>query len=472
VADQDINRFHRYSNAFKGDLPGKIPALRELFQLIVNSEVVEESTARSAIGAYVEERFPDGKGMKRPDQEYQDGEFDHRHYDALEAGPTVSLDSLSQKRERLALHLSEASPHSIVFDSPFVTLKKKRALEEISRLLTFLTPVEKRIIEGRFGLGGEESRTLGQIGSDYSLSGSSMGYHQELAIRKMRSITTDFDFDSTDSIAAVEPSWIQTQWNREAREPYLIETYYRTRQAEAEQRKEIREKLRQINALTEWLRREDRYAFDEFRSEAQTGEIAHLAILGRFAEQKDSSRALPYIRVLTEIAASPNAPKNVQELIERLHTKSLETAASQSSPSAYLALKWLAEGNNAAAKRFWDRTPTQFLSLEKTAPSVRKTAGIYLLNSKGRGYRLPEDQSLLILPERQSFYPFSRPPLLLFRPLTDGHLPLIREKRKISKALLPEKNLEQGYRLPIGWEGWVLKKKYIPRDPFQKVEWE
>jgi RNA polymerase primary sigma factor len=58
--------------------------------------------------------------------------------------------------------------------------------EELSRTLELLTPRERRVIELRFGLGNESSRTLAEVGTDLGLSKERIRQIEKEALAKLR----------------------------------------------------------------------------------------------------------------------------------------------------------------------------------------------------------------------------------------------------------------------------------------------
>ena len=70
--------------------------------------------------------------------------------------------------------------------SPFETLLSQKWGEEVRRLLGTLTPIESRIIRGRFGLDDEDELTLKEIGDKYNLSRERIRQLQEQALSKIR----------------------------------------------------------------------------------------------------------------------------------------------------------------------------------------------------------------------------------------------------------------------------------------------
>ena len=76
--------------------------------------------------------------------------------------------------------------------SPYESLANAKWSEEITRLLTTLTPIESRIIRWRFGLDDEDELTLKEIGDKYNLSRERIRQLQEQALGKMRKQMRDF----------------------------------------------------------------------------------------------------------------------------------------------------------------------------------------------------------------------------------------------------------------------------------------
>ncbi len=58
--------------------------------------------------------------------------------------------------------------------------------EELTRTLESLTPRERRVIELRYGLGGERSRTLGEVGTELSLTKERIRQVEKEALTKLR----------------------------------------------------------------------------------------------------------------------------------------------------------------------------------------------------------------------------------------------------------------------------------------------
>ena len=58
--------------------------------------------------------------------------------------------------------------------------------EELTKTLESLTPRERRIIELRFGLGNEYSRTLAEVGRDLGLSKERIRQIEKEALAKLR----------------------------------------------------------------------------------------------------------------------------------------------------------------------------------------------------------------------------------------------------------------------------------------------
>jgi RNA polymerase primary sigma factor len=75
--------------------------------------------------------------------------------------------------------------------SPFDGMVKRNWLKESRRLLENLTPIEKRIIQWRFGLDNDDELTLNEIGAKYGLSRERIRQLQEQALHKMRKQTND-----------------------------------------------------------------------------------------------------------------------------------------------------------------------------------------------------------------------------------------------------------------------------------------
>lgn len=75
--------------------------------------------------------------------------------------------------------------------SPFDGVVKQNWLKESQRLLDNLTPIEKRIIQWRYGLNNGEELTLKEIGAMYGLSRERIRQLQEQALQKMRKQTSN-----------------------------------------------------------------------------------------------------------------------------------------------------------------------------------------------------------------------------------------------------------------------------------------
>jgi RNA polymerase primary sigma factor len=71
-------------------------------------------------------------------------------------------------------------------DSPFEALRDKDALEEIEEVLGVLDDRERMIIHLRFGFGGEEPKTLEEIGDIFRVTRERIRQVQNLALRKLR----------------------------------------------------------------------------------------------------------------------------------------------------------------------------------------------------------------------------------------------------------------------------------------------
>jgi len=76
--------------------------------------------------------------------------------------------------------------HDEVNLSPHEQLVSNKWTSEVRRLLTFLTPIESRIIRWRFGLDDEDELTLKEIGDKYNLSRERIRQLQEQALGKIR----------------------------------------------------------------------------------------------------------------------------------------------------------------------------------------------------------------------------------------------------------------------------------------------
>ncbi len=71
-------------------------------------------------------------------------------------------------------------------ENPEEKLATRMRRAQLSDLLTHLTPAELRIVEGRFGLSGNDPLTLDQIGREFGVKRERVRQLQSLAISKMR----------------------------------------------------------------------------------------------------------------------------------------------------------------------------------------------------------------------------------------------------------------------------------------------
>ena len=70
--------------------------------------------------------------------------------------------------------------------SPLDNFEIKELRKEVGRLLKFLTPIEKDVIEKRFGIGNDKPLVLRTVGEGYSISRERIRQIQNTAILKMR----------------------------------------------------------------------------------------------------------------------------------------------------------------------------------------------------------------------------------------------------------------------------------------------
>jgi RNA polymerase primary sigma factor len=71
-------------------------------------------------------------------------------------------------------------------DNPFETLRDKDMLEEVEELLHMLDDRERMIINSRFGLDGQEPKTLGVIGETFGVTRERIRQLQNVALLKLR----------------------------------------------------------------------------------------------------------------------------------------------------------------------------------------------------------------------------------------------------------------------------------------------
>jgi RNA polymerase primary sigma factor len=71
-------------------------------------------------------------------------------------------------------------------DNPFETLRDKDMLEEVDELLDMLGDRERIIINSRFGLDGQEPKTLEEIGETFGLTRERIRQLQNVALLKLR----------------------------------------------------------------------------------------------------------------------------------------------------------------------------------------------------------------------------------------------------------------------------------------------
>jgi RNA polymerase primary sigma factor len=71
-------------------------------------------------------------------------------------------------------------------DNPFETLRDKDMLEEVEELVHMLDDRERMIINSRFGLDGQEPKTLGVIGETFGVTRERIRQLQNFALLKLR----------------------------------------------------------------------------------------------------------------------------------------------------------------------------------------------------------------------------------------------------------------------------------------------
>ena len=71
-------------------------------------------------------------------------------------------------------------------ENPFETLRDKDMLEEVEELLHMLDDRERMIINSRFGLDGQEPKTLGVIGETFGVTRERIRQLQNVALLKLR----------------------------------------------------------------------------------------------------------------------------------------------------------------------------------------------------------------------------------------------------------------------------------------------
>jgi RNA polymerase primary sigma factor len=71
-------------------------------------------------------------------------------------------------------------------DNPFETLRDKDMLEEVEELVHMLDDRERMIINSRFGLDGQEPKTLGVIGETFGVTRERIRQLQNVALLKLR----------------------------------------------------------------------------------------------------------------------------------------------------------------------------------------------------------------------------------------------------------------------------------------------
>ena len=70
--------------------------------------------------------------------------------------------------------------------TPYELLRVKTARQEIRQDVKYLTPREAEIITLRFGLDGQEPRTLDEVGKKFKVTRERIRQIQELALNKLR----------------------------------------------------------------------------------------------------------------------------------------------------------------------------------------------------------------------------------------------------------------------------------------------
>ena len=96
-------------------------------------------------------------------------------FERLRGGPRSVADILSVPEEQ----------------TPGERLDMLRAEEQMRAALLDLAPMERDILRQRFGLDGQEPRTLAEIGEQYSLSRERIRQLQVLALEHMRQRMTE-----------------------------------------------------------------------------------------------------------------------------------------------------------------------------------------------------------------------------------------------------------------------------------------
>jgi RNA polymerase primary sigma factor len=71
-------------------------------------------------------------------------------------------------------------------ESPFERLRDKDMLEEVGELLDLLNDREREIINSRFGLGGKNPETLGEVGEKFGVTRERVRQLQKVALNKLR----------------------------------------------------------------------------------------------------------------------------------------------------------------------------------------------------------------------------------------------------------------------------------------------
>ncbi len=65
-------------------------------------------------------------------------------------------------------------------------IDEKLLLKQLDKTLSSITPRERKILEARFGLAGEEARSLREIADEYDVSASRIRQIEQTALRKLR----------------------------------------------------------------------------------------------------------------------------------------------------------------------------------------------------------------------------------------------------------------------------------------------
>ena len=70
--------------------------------------------------------------------------------------------------------------------TPFELLSHKNMHSQLDGLLTVLDERERKIIDARFGLNGQKSRTLEEVGQEFGVTRERIRQLQNIALRKLR----------------------------------------------------------------------------------------------------------------------------------------------------------------------------------------------------------------------------------------------------------------------------------------------